>query len=131
MGQKASVKLDSLDEEIPAKVRKINPAVGETTGTVKVTLYFEKTALPKLRNFAFARVNVILATHKDALMIPKNAVVEENTRKYVYVVERQAPNDAETVSQPNAGTSGEIQVLVAARREIKTGLEDSANIRSA
>ena len=124
VGQKASVQLDSLDGPVNAKVRRINPAVDQASGTVKVTLDFEKAALPKLRNYAFARVNLILATHENALMVPKNAIVEENTRKYVYIVERPA-SDAETPA-PSASDSG--SVFVASRKEIQTGLEDSTNI---
>lgn len=124
VGQKASVQLDSLDEPVNAKVRRINPAVDQASGTVKVTLDFEKAALPKLRNYAFARVNLILATHENALMVPKNAIVEENTRKYVYVVERPAP-DVET---PGPSASDPASVFVASRKEIQTGLEDSTNI---
>jgi len=124
VGQKAAVHLDSLDEPVNAQVRRINPAVDPASGTVKVTLDFEKAALPKLRNFAFARVNLILATHENALMVPKNAIVEENTRKYIYVVERPAA-DPET-STPSTGDPAAI--LVATRKEIQTGLEDSTNI---
>lgn len=126
VGQEAKVNLDSLDEDITAKVRRIHPAVDETSGTVKVTLDVERSALSKLRNYAFARVNVVLATHENALMVPKNAVVEENTRKYVYVVERAAPENAEVSSGVDAAEDG--LALTAQRREIKTGLEDSANI---
>ncbi|MCC6153426.1 MAG: efflux RND transporter periplasmic adaptor subunit [Candidatus Hydrogenedentes bacterium] len=124
VGQKASVQLDSLDEPVNAKVRRINPAVDPASGTVKVTLDFEKAALPKLRNNAFARVNLILATHENALMVPKNAIVEENTRKYIYIVERPAA-DAESTT-PATGDAA--SVYVASRKEIQTGLEDSTNI---
>ncbi|MCC6796179.1 MAG: efflux RND transporter periplasmic adaptor subunit [Candidatus Hydrogenedentes bacterium] len=124
VGQKASVQLDSLDEPVNAKVRRINPAVDPASGTVKVTLDFEKAALPKLRNNAFARVNLILATHENALMVPKNAIVEENTRKYIYVVERPTADAEATTPAPSDPES----VYIATRKEIQTGLEDSTNI---
>jgi len=123
VGQKAKVKLDSLDEEIAAKVRKINPAVDETTGTVKVTLDVEKSALSKLRDNAFARVNVVLATHENALMVPKEAIVEENARRYVFVVQRPAAGEA---AATDAAAEGE--TLIARRNEVKTGLEDSVHV---
>ncbi|NUM53298.1 MAG: efflux RND transporter periplasmic adaptor subunit [Candidatus Hydrogenedentes bacterium] len=126
VGQAAAVKLDSLDEEVTAKVRRINPAVDPTSGTVKVTLGVEKSALSKLRNHAFARVNVVLATHENALLVPKNAVVEENTRKYIYVVELPAVEDAETAA--DEATKADETILIASRREVMTGLEDSTNV---
>lgn len=123
-GQKAIVKLDALAENLTAKVRKINPAVDETTGTVKVTLDFDKASLSKLRDNAFARVSLVLATHENTLMVPKEAVVEENARKYVFVIERQSAGEA----GPEAANADGGAILVAERREIQTGLEDSANV---
>jgi RND family efflux transporter MFP subunit len=127
VGQKAVVELDSVGESVTAKVKRINPAIDPENGyTVKVTLEFSKDTLPKLRDNAFARVKLVLATHENALMVPKNAVVEENTRKYIYTVDQQAAN-AETSTQPD-GEANTGKILIAERREIKTGLEDSTNI---
>jgi len=122
VGQKATVKLDSLDEEISAKVRKISPAVDEKTGTVKVMLDFEKSALDKLRDKAFAKVLLVLSTREDTLLLPKDVVMEENARKYVYVIERtpEAVEGAASSAPPGA--------LVANRIEIKTGLADSQHV---
>lgn len=129
VGQRATVKLDSLDEDLTAKVRKINPAVDETNGTVKITLDFEKSALSKLRDNAFARVNVILATHENILMVPKEAIVEENARKYVFVVERPTADEVSPETSDPAGVSAsQGETLIAKRNEVKTGLEDSAYV---
>lgn len=130
VGQKARVKLDSVDEELTAKVRKINPAVDSASGTVKVTLDFEKSALPKLRDQAFARVNVVLTTHEDALLLPKDVIMEENARKYVFVIERE--NGETPDAAPDTGAAvekrpSEERALIAKRVEVKTGLEDSTH----
>ena len=129
-GQLALVTVDAAEgDEFQAKVRRINPAVDPATGTVKVTLDFQKEALAKLREAAFTRVRLVMDTHENALLVPKDAIVEENTRKYLFVVQPEAPaGDVET--QPSApqkdGTSGTI--LVANRVEVETGLEDSSHV---
>ena len=129
-GQVALVTVDAAEGvEFPAKVRRINPSVDPATGTVKVTLDFQKDALAKLREAAFARVRLVMDTHENALLVPKDALVEENTRKYLFIVQPEAP-EAGTETQPSPvqkeGSSG--TVLVANRVEVETGLEDSQHV---
>lgn len=89
-GQVAKVTLDALgDEEFEATVRRVNPNVDPITGLVKVTLDFDKETLSRLHEGAFARVRLIIDTHENALLVPKDAVLEENARRYVFVVEEK------------------------------------------
>lgn len=115
--QRARVTIDAHpDQELIASVKRINPSVDPLSGTVKVTLAFDESARPFLREAAFARVRLIMETHENALVIPKDTMIEENGRHYVMVV-RQDPAVSE-----NAETNPR---LVAERIEIQTGLEDS------
>lgn len=119
IGQVAHVGVDAVEgEEFEAKVRRINPSVEAETGTVKVTLDFDSATMAKLRDAAFARVRLVLDTRPNVLLVPKDAVVEENARKYLFLVEKGAENGAEAST-----VSGE-QGLTANRVEIETGLED-------
>jgi membrane fusion protein (multidrug efflux system) len=104
------------DHELIATVKRINPSVDPLSGTVKVTLAFGEEAQPFLREAAFARVRLVMETHENALVIPKDTMIEENGRHYVMVV-RQDP--------AVAGNSETNPRLIAERVEVKTGLEDS------
>jgi len=86
MGQVAEVTVDALPgETFEARVRKISPQV-EDSGTVKVTLDFDREALKHLRYAAFTRVKLVLETRENVLLLAKDTLVEENARKYVFVL---------------------------------------------
>jgi multidrug efflux pump subunit AcrA (membrane-fusion protein) len=157
-GQVAKATIDALgDEEFEARVRRINPGVESSTGTVKVILDVDPAIRKRLREAAFARVRLVMETHENALLVPKDALVEENARKYLFVVQKgeaKQPDQARTkpegeasapetkvseTEQPNqdTGSSPESPVkepeqaemrLVAERVEVQAGLEDSASV---
>lgn len=151
-GQKAKVTVDALGtEEFDATVRRINPNVDPASGTVKVTLDFDSDTRSKLRIAAFARVRLVMDTRENALLVPKDAVLEENARKYLFIVEQekaqppadpQPPADADETAKPAAETTPEAgqktkekqptdpdkPVFLANRVEIETGFEDSNSV---
>jgi membrane fusion protein (multidrug efflux system) len=89
-GQPARVNIDALGgEEFTTAVRRINPAVDPMSGTIKVVLDFPLESRRNLREAAFARVRLVMDTHLAALVLPKDALVEENGRKYLFVVKEQ------------------------------------------
>ena len=119
IGQEAKVTIDAKEgREFIAHVRRINPSVDPMTGTVKVILDFDPEDREQLREAAFARVRLVMETHENALVVPKDAVLEENTRKYLMVLREQVP-ETPGEQAPAAPT------LVVERVEVKTGLEDS------
>jgi len=148
-GQRAKVFIEAVGEEFEAAVRRINPNVDPVSGTVKVILDFDRETRKKLHEAAFARVRLVMDTHHDALLVPKDAVLEENARKYVFVVDQEQtePDDEEAAAgETDAGTESETEkpddtgkpedseketdgeekpAFVAKRVEIKTGFEDS------
>jgi membrane fusion protein, multidrug efflux system len=110
------VTIDSIpNREFTAHVRRINPNVDSMSGTVKVVLDFDADGRNYLTESAFARVKLIMETHKNAILVPKDAVISENARSYLMVVKEQAA-EGESDGKP---------VHVAERIEIQTGLEDS------
>lgn len=109
-GQEAKVTVDSLgSEEIPASVRRINPTV-DPSGTVRVLLDFPKGVRRKLRDGVYARVSLVTETHENALVIPRDCIVEQNARNYLMLVKEE----------PGNGSTRQI----AKRVEVETGLED-------
>ena len=114
-GQEARVSIDSMPgEEFTATVRRINPSVDAASGTVRVTLDFAPEAQQHLREAAFARVRLVMDTRENALVVPKDAVLEDNTRTFIMIVRPQKG----TESRPEG------PILAAERIEVKTGLED-------
>jgi RND family efflux transporter MFP subunit len=85
-GQPTTVRLGPLDSEVASgRVERVSPVVDEQTGTVKVTVRFE----PPNRGFrpgAFVRVDIETNTDSDAVLIPKQAVIEEDGILYVVLI---------------------------------------------
>jgi len=131
LGQEARVTIDSSgDREFIAKVRRINPGVDAQTGSVKVVLDFDPKDHPYLRESAFARYSLIMDTHQSVLVVPKDAIVEENARRYVMVAQRGSETAEAQAAEPLDGAAAtpsatETPKWVAARVEVETGLEDS------
>lgn len=156
VGQLAKATIDALDEaEFDARVRRINPSVDPLTGTIKVVLDLDEESRKKLKESAFARVKLVMETHEDVAMAPKEAIVEENGRKYLFLVRRlETPPGGESEIEdtpptaPARGTpmhlTSEVQASVkddtdatqenselayiVERVEIETGFEDSENV---
>lgn len=147
-GQPARVNIDALGgQEFTATVRRINPSVDPVFGTIKVVLDFVSEDRPRLRESAFARVRLEMDTHRRALVLPKEALVEENGRKYLFVVSEQdkkpnkedksaeEPAETKPSSDPPAASTGteknnedDKKVSVAERVEVETGFEDSLRV---
>ena len=84
-GQVVRLIADALDREIPAVIERIAPSVDPETGTVKVTLAIAGTA--DVRPGAFVRVNIVVETHAEALVVARLALVAEGTRWYLFRLE--------------------------------------------
>ena len=128
VGQRAYVTIDSAgDREFVAKVRRINPSVDLQSNAIKVILDFDKKDRKYLREAAFARYRLVMDTRENALALPKDAIIEENTRRYVMLA-REMPvpsekgNDDESLATKE-DTPGHRRV--AERVEVEVGLEDS------
>ena len=138
-GQAAKFTVDAIvGEEFEARITRINPSVDPTTGTVKVVLSLNRATQARLREAAFVRVRLVMETHENALLVPKDAVIEENARTYVFVarprtmeggaggVESSAlEQELESDAAAAAPEALETAPWVAERTEVEVGLEDS------
>jgi len=84
-GQAVRLTADAQDRVIPAVIQRIAPAVDPETGTVKVTLTVKGTT--NIRPGAFVRVDIIVETHQEALVVPRLALVAEGTRWHLFRLE--------------------------------------------
>lgn len=71
-------------EAVEGRIVRVSPVVDDATGTVKVTAELH----PSNANFrpgAFVLVEIETDTHEDAVLIPKQAVIEEDGGTFVFV----------------------------------------------
>jgi len=106
VGQTSVIQVDAIKgESFTGEVLRISPVINPETGTFKVTIAI-KDESKQLKPGMFGRVRIVYDTHDDALMIPKEAVMNEDGISSVYVI-----NDK-----------------MVFRRNIQTGYVNGANI---
>ena len=75
VGQKALIRSELLEGvEAEGRVERISPVVDPQSGTVKVTVALAKDQ-ERILPGMFVQVEVVVATHSDALLIPKVSLV--------------------------------------------------------
>ena len=129
-GQTATIRLGASDGRVATgEVERVSPVVDERTGTVKVTVRFQPPN-GAFRPGAFVRVSIETHTHSDAVLIPKQAVIEEEGQFYVVVIDKDSTarrtnvelgyqNDADV--QVRAGVREGQTVVIAGQGNLKDG----------
>jgi len=104
-GQRVLVTPESAAEALEAIVERVSPVVDPATSTIRLTLLLHDGA-EGARVGGFAKVRITTDTHREALSVPKLALVEEGGLRSVFVAE------ADTVRKV----------------EVRTGLYDESHI---
>jgi len=87
VGQTSLLRIDALENQAyPGMIERISPVVDPMTGTVKVTVSVMNPD-KKLKPGMFVRVNIIYDVHKNALLVPKDAILAEDTESAIFVVQ--------------------------------------------
>ena len=94
------------DDTLPASISELSPAISTETRTFRGKILVDNKDL-KIRPGMFVKADIIVDKADEAIIIPKDVVISNRNRKYVYVVERNT----------------------AIMRVIKTGLEDEENMQ--
>lgn len=128
-GQTTLVKVDAVPgETFEGNILRINPTVNPDTGTFKVTVSV-RDETQQLKPGMFGRVNIVYDTHTNALQIPKNAVVTEDSESWVYAVSnRVAYRKPVTTGYSNGNNVEILEGLSPADTVVVTGqssLQDS------
>ncbi|MEM8982705.1 MAG: efflux RND transporter periplasmic adaptor subunit [Pseudomonadota bacterium] len=85
-GQAVVATIDALaNQAFAGTVERISPLVDAATGTFKTTVEMDATGTA-LKPGMFARLNVVYDTRPNALLIPRNAIVETEIGDSVFVV---------------------------------------------
>jgi len=124
--QKAEVIVDSCpSENFIATVFRISPTIDPSSGTIKTTLHFlEKDRNTCIKDSAFARVKLVMEVHPQAIVIPKDAVLEESGKKYIFTAQTKDAEDLKKLDYDEIKNKS-IQ-FTAQKVEIQVGLEDSS-----
>lgn len=105
-GQPAQVAVDALGaRRFPGRIARISPVIDPATATFKVTVEATDPS-GQLKPGMFARIDIVWDVHRQALQIPRDALVEGVDDQAVFVVRDD----------------------VAERRSIRTGLTNGARV---
>lgn len=133
IGQRALVTTDFLpDGKFEGRIVRISPVVDPASGTFKVTLEMQ-TRDGQLRPGMFISAHIVTATHTDAVLVSKRAVVYDEGSPHVFVVSDSTANkvsfqmgfdDTEYVEVLSGVSMGDLIVVVG-----QNGLKDNARVR--
>ncbi len=107
MGQQAHIKIDAFpDTQFSGKVHRVSPVVDTRTRSAVVELLADN-AKGLLKSGMFSEVRLVVGSRSGAVAVPMTAVLNENSKPYVFV----PLNDT------------------AVRREVKTGISNGDYIQ--
>jgi membrane fusion protein (multidrug efflux system) len=129
VGQQARLRADALGGVLfKGSIDRISPVVDPGTGTLKVTV-----ATPRqegLRPGMYVEVELVIAVHDDALLVPKRALVYDNDQLFVFRLgeERRVKRlkvtpqlEATDFIEPAGGLETGDQIVVAGQSGLKDG----------
>jgi len=131
-GQSADIEIDALRGEVfTGRIARVSPVVDPETGTFKITIEVSDSSR-RLKPGMFGRVTIVHDRHENALMVPRNAIVEDSGNSVLYVVEDGKANrrsirtgyaESGMVEILDGLTDGETFVVVG-----QTGLKDGSRV---
>lgn len=127
-GQKARIWVDSYpDKSFAGRVKKIAPAVDPLSRKLKIEIEIANESY-NLKPGMFSRVDIIVKTHKNVLVVPKKAVIERDDKLVTFRIVRVGP----AIIKGGMKAGGEIVLMCQVETgavndevvEIKKGLEE-------
>lgn len=120
-GQSVRLVADATGQDVDAEIERIGHEVDPETGTVKVTLTV--TDASRLRPGAFVRVEIVTDTHRDALIVPRAALVSEGSRWSVFRLTGDQASVERVDVTPGFEDRDRVEVELAAASVSGQGLE--------
>jgi RND family efflux transporter MFP subunit len=119
-------------EQFEGWIKRVSPVIDPQSGTFKITIGV-KNKKNTLRAGMFVNTHIVTATHDNAVLIPKTAIVYENEQMSVYVVKDSIANkitlkigfqDHEKVESLEGIEEGDRIIVVG-----QAGLKDKTKVR--
>ncbi len=133
VGQTAWVSTQgTADRPYRGRVGRISPIVDSQTGTVKVTVMFDRGG--GIRPGMYVDVNLITEVHANALLVPKRALIYDDDQIYVYRLREERRVERLLVDlvledrdhvEPAGGLEPGDEIVIAGQ----AGLKDNALVR--
>jgi len=137
-GHAADVQVDAMPEEVfSATITRISPTIDTRNGTFRATAVVDNEN-GSLAPGMFGRFEIAYEKHTDVLVIPAEAVLEEDNASVVYIVDDgsavrrpveigiEKDGDVEVIS----GLEGNEQIIVTGQNGLRDGSKVLANIPS-
>lgn len=91
--QQALITVDALSqEEFIGRVARISPTIDPTTGTFKTTIEVSDYS-NRLKPGMFGRFNVVYDRHENAVLLPRNAILDDDRSLSVFAIEKSDEGD--------------------------------------
>lgn len=129
LGQEVRLSAKALTGALHGEVTRIAPVVDPASGTVKVTVTIPDQ--PGLRPGMYVEVELIVAVHDDALLIPKRAVVYDSERRFVFRIDESGERvdrvefapllESQEAVEPESGFEMDDRIVVAGQAGLKQG----------
>lgn len=135
-GQTVRMRVDALSgKTFDGTIARIAPVVDAASGTFRATCEFRDTTRT-LKPGMFGRIEVAYDQRHDALVVPRNAIAEEDGESSVFVIEPAPAKPAEpdkAKGKPGTAVAAAPKapaapVFVAKRRVVKTGYAEADRI---
>jgi len=127
-GFPAELMADAIPGEIfSAGILRISPVVSAESGTFKVTVAVtDKTR--KLKPGMFTRVNIVFDMHENTLLLPKDAILTEDSESTVFIVTEKVEDKSE--KEGNAEETGKTEKIEKTEDEEKPETETNSETDS-
>ncbi len=104
-----AITVDSVAGEFKGVVTKIYPSIDNSSRTGKIEIHLNN-ADNKLRTGMFAKIDVLVTTHENAVIVPRDSLVKYENNYLAYVVEKQGDR------------------YIAVKRDVKVGIFDDDKV---
>ena len=129
VGQRLQLELGSTGKVLDGRLRLVSPIVDATTGTIKVTAELAGYP-PGTRPGDFASVQIVTDRHENAMLVPSQAVFEDQGKTVLYVVEDGKASRREIqvgfveqgVTEILSGVGTDALVVVKGQRNLRPGV---------
>ncbi|MBL4661725.1 MAG: efflux RND transporter periplasmic adaptor subunit [Alcanivoracaceae bacterium] len=108
----------SFDKPVTGRILRMDPVVDSSTGTFRVVIAIDDHQA-KLRPGLFGKTQIVLDKRQDVLLVTKNAVIREDDKSFVYVI-----NADRSVIKTTIQLGYEMDESI----EILAGLEESQQV---
>jgi Cu(I)/Ag(I) efflux system membrane fusion protein len=110
LGQVMQATFDSMPGDVTASIDFIYPHLDPATRTVTVRATIDNSD-HRLKPGMYAMVNIITKPIDDALLVPREAVIDTGTRQFAFVAESAGHFDPRNVHMGLSGDNDQVQIL--------------------